>query len=184
MSIVDDVVASPWGWTAEQVVDLVALHQYDEGDRRRDPDLPRWLREVLVVCDLDTQLQMDGLLGWLENRAAQDLDLVVEALVAIGMPADAGLLRDAAGLLDPGQLAEQNERLPVHTVSTFAERHGPVSPQDQDAIAGIQNGLFVHAPDGPDVYALLVAHADTGLHAERHSRTPKGPNDISAPGQP
>jgi hypothetical protein len=33
-----------------------------------------------VVCDLDTHLQMEGLLGWWENAASEDLRLVVDAL--------------------------------------------------------------------------------------------------------
>ncbi|MGG5258634.1 DMP19 family protein [Phycicoccus avicenniae] len=167
MSILDDIADSPREWTAALVIDQVLLHQYDEADRRRDPDLPTWLREILVICDLETQLQMDGLLGWLENRANEDLDLVADALSAIGLPTDAHLVREAAGIIDPRTLSEQNNSLPVHTVSSFRDRHGQVTPQDYERISEIQGKLFASAPDGLDIEALLIAHAHAGLRPER-----------------
>ena len=162
MSLVDRVVASPDDWTPTRVIDEVAGAQYREGDRRRDPEVPSWLRDVLVLCDFDTHLQMEGLLGWWENAAAGDLQLVTEALRSVGMRADARLLEEAALVLDPGELATSSPQ-EVGTVSDFATRHTAVTPHQYERMREIETGLYLNEADGPDLYALLVAHASSGL---------------------
>lgn len=135
---------------------------YDEGDRRRDPDAPSWLREVLVVCDFDTHLQMEGLLGWWENSAVEDLRLVADALRSIGMENDAQLLEEAATVPAPGQL-DADGPFEIGSVSGFSERHPAVTPQQYERIRDIENRLYLNDADGSDLHALLVAHAASGL---------------------
>lgn len=162
MSLIDRIVASPDDWTGTRAIDEVSAAQYDEGDRRRDPVLPPWLREVLVVCDFDTHLQMEGFLGWWENAASEDLHLVADALRAIGMENDARLLEEAATVLPPIQL-EADGPFQIGSVSSFAERHPAVTPQQYERMHDIENRLYLNDADGPDLYALLVAHAASGL---------------------
>ena len=68
VSLIDRIVESPDDWTGARVIDELPLRMYDEGDRRRDSDIPPWLREVLVVCDFDTHLQMERLPGLVGER--------------------------------------------------------------------------------------------------------------------
>jgi hypothetical protein len=162
VSLIDRIVESPDDWTGTRVIDELPLRMYDEGDRRRDPDLPRWLREVLVVCDFDTHLQMEGLLGWWENAASDDLRLVADALRSIGMSNDARLLEDAATVLAPSQLAEDRP-VEIGSVSSFAERHPAVTAEQYERIHGMENRLYLNDAAGADLHALLVAHAASGL---------------------
>lgn len=162
MSLIDRIVESPDDWTGTRVIDELPRRMYDEGDRRRDPELPPWLREVLVVCDFDTHLQMEGFLGWWENAAAEDLRLVADALRSVGMPNDAQMLEDAATVLTPSQL-DAGGRFAIGSVSTFAERHPAVTPQQYERIHDIENRLYLNDAAGADLYALLVAHAAAGL---------------------
>ena len=162
VSLVDRIVECPDEWTGTRVIDELPLHMYDEGDRRRDLDLPLWLRDVLVVCDFDTHLQMEGLLGWWENAASEDLRLVVDALRSVGMQTDARLLEEAATVLVPSQLYSDGP-FGIGSVSNFSERHPSVAPQQYERIRDIEGRLYLNDPDGPDLCALLVAHADSGL---------------------
>ena len=139
-----------------------ALHMYDEGGRRRDPVVPSWLREVLVVCDFDTHLQMEALLGWWENAAGEDLRLVTDALRSIGMENDARLLEEGAKVLAPSGL-DADGPFEIGSVSSFAERNPAVTPRQYEQVRDIESRLYVNDADGPDLYALLVAHAASGL---------------------
>jgi hypothetical protein len=162
VSLIDRIVGSPDDWTGARVIDELPLRMYDEGDRRRDPDIPPWLREVLVVCDFDTHLQMEGFLGWWENAASDDLRLVADALRSIGMPNDARLLEEAATVLAPSQL-DEDRPFEIGSVSSFAERHPAVSPEQYERIHDIENRLYLDDAAGADLHALLIAHAASGL---------------------
>ena len=162
MSLIDRIVESPDDWTGARVIAELPGRMYDEGDRRGDPDIPRWIRDVLVVCDFDAHVQMEGLLGWFENRASEDLQLVADALRSIGMPNDARLLEEAATVLVPTQL-DADPPFEIGSVSSFAERHPAVTPQQYERIQGIENRLYLNDEAGPDLHALLVAHAASGL---------------------
>lgn len=162
VSLIDRIVASPDDWTGTRVIEELGLHTYDEGDRRRDPVIPSWLREILVVCDFDTHLQMEGFLGWWENAASMDLRLVADALASIGMENDARLLEEAATFLPPTQF-DANGPFDVGSVSSFAERHLGVTPQQYERMYDIERRFYLNDDEGPDLYALLVAHATSGL---------------------
>jgi hypothetical protein len=162
VSLIDRILASPGDWTGARVVDELGLHMYDWGDRRRDPDVPSWLREVLVVCDFDTHLQMEGLLGWWENAAAEDLRLVTDALRSIGMENDAQLLEEAARVLAPSRL-DADGPFEIGSVTSFDERHPAVTPYQYEQVHDIESGLYLNDTDGADLHALLVAHAASGL---------------------
>lgn len=49
------------------------------------------------------------------------------------------------------------------SVSSFAVRHPAVTPQQYERIRDIEGTLYLNDPDGPDLCALLVAHAASGL---------------------
>jgi hypothetical protein len=61
-------------------VDELLVRMYDEPDRPHDPHLPEWIRDVLVMCDFESRVQMLGLLGWWENAAKEELDLACRSL--------------------------------------------------------------------------------------------------------
>lgn len=157
--MIDGVAHSPRRWTAEGLLDELRLKMYDEDDRRRDEGLPTWLREVLIICDLETQLQMDGLLGWLENAAADDLDLACTALRSIDATDQADLLRRAAAAVPDVSLASG-----IHEwqVSSFAQRHPDASAKGLAEVREIQTRLWPYDRTS-DVENHLLAHIKEGL---------------------
>lgn len=163
MSVISRIVENPHAWAASDVIDVVFIQQYDEPDRRRDLSVPLWLRQILTLGDLDTQLQMEGLLGWWENAAAEDLDLVCDALIGIGLTDQAELLRRAERVLKPSSLSMDG--LVEGTVSSFSERHPGVSEEEYAALRGLEHRLWYLDPNGADLSKLLLDHAARGLDA-------------------
>ena len=108
------------GWTGARVVDELPVRMYDGGDGEPGQDVPAWLREVMVLCDFETHLQMEGLLGWWEYRS-EDLDVVC-ALRSVGMEDQAALLNEAVEVLGPGQVDASRQ---VNSVSSSLRSDTP-----------------------------------------------------------
>ena len=54
---------------------------------------PVVLRDILLIIDLDTELSMNGLTGYLENASGQHLREVTDALIRSGNETDAMILQ-------------------------------------------------------------------------------------------
>ena len=78
------------------------------------------------------------------------------------MPNDARLLEEAATMLGPSQL-DADRPFEIGSVSSFAERHPDVTPQQYERIHDIANRLYLNDEAGADLHALLIAHAASGL---------------------
>ena len=162
MSVVNRIIESPADWSAAQAVDEVALHMDQEPDRRRDPSVPAWLRDVLVLCDFEPYVQMEGLLGWWEDRAQEDLQLVCAALTAVGLPDQAALLTQAEGVLATDDLSG-GEAGEEWAVSSFSERQPDISADRLARFAEIEGRLWLNDAAAPELYSSLVGHAAAGL---------------------
>lgn len=163
MDVLGNILANPSGWTGERVVQELPLRMYDD-PRRWDPALPGWLRVLMDICDFDTHIQMEGLLGWWENRAAEDLSRMIAAFESIGLPDQAVLLTRASEVLDPSALgADASE--PEFSVSSFAERHPWLDDEQYRRFAELEEQLYLNFTNGPDLYAALVAYTDAWLNA-------------------
>lgn len=153
------VRTDPGGLTGEYLAEHIPLlHEV--------PDLatyPSWFQQVVLVGEFDTELMMDGLLGWYENNTPPLHRATAEALRAVGLPEDADLIDQLPGLLDADQLARDNASLEAGTVSSFVQRHD-VPSEVLDRVAALEEQLYYHG--SRDLYAALVAFCD------RHLRTP------------
>lgn len=163
MGIIDSILDNPSAWTGERVLDELPVRMYDD-ERLADRSVPDWLRVLVVLLDFDVHVQMEGLLGWWENRGSDDLDRVIAAFRAIALEDQADLLVRARKALDPQALVHGADQ-GVHEVSSFAERHETITEEQYEAFAQVEDELYLNAPDGPDLFIALVAHADSGLTA-------------------
>ena len=163
MGVIDSILDNPSAWTGERVLDELAVGMYDD-DRVADRSIPGWLRAVVVLLDFDIHVQMEGLLGWWENRGFDDLDEVVAAFRAVALPDQAELLVRARKVLDPRALDDGPGQTP-YEVSSFAERHDAIADEQYRAFSQLEEELYLNADDGPDLYTALIAHADSGLAA-------------------
>lgn len=107
--------------------------------------------------ELDTHLQMEGLLTWWGNAAADDLELACETLQRIGLGDQAALLCEVEAVMPARSLLDANAQ-DVGAVTSFAERHPRVTDTQYELVASIEPRLWYSDPQVPDVYELLVAH--------------------------
>lgn len=110
--------------------------------------LPRVLQDVMLMIELDTELNMNGILGFLENRSGRYLQETVEALQRIGAERDHELLES----IRVHWLRDEQEQglelkssgteitLQVHSITSFQDRHGI----DIEFIADIAQQLYVY----------------------------------------
>lgn len=161
VGVIDSILENPSAWTGERVLDELPVRMYDD-DRLADRSVPGWLRAVIVLLDFDTHVQMEGLLGWWENRGSDDLDDVIAAFRAVGLADQASLLVRVREVLDPRAL-DADQRQTLYDVSSFVDRHGEVTEEQYRAFDQFEEELYLNADDGPDLYTALVAHADSGL---------------------
>jgi hypothetical protein len=162
VSVIGSILASPSEWTGERIVSELPLHMHDD-PHRGDPSLPNWLRVVIDVCEFDTHVQMEGLLGWWEYRAVEDLGRMIDAFKSTGLPDQVTLLTRASEVLHPGTL-EAGRSGDEYAVSSFGERHPWLDDERYREFAECEAGLYLNAGDGPDLYAALIAYADAGLN--------------------
>jgi len=160
VEITREIVEHPERFTGARVVDELPVHMYDGADAEPGQDVPAWLRDVRVLCDFESHLQMEGLLGWWENRSREDLDVVCAALRSVGMDDQAALLHEAVDVLGPGQVDASGE---VNSVSSFSQRHPEMTDEQLEQCRTLEERLALDGANGVDLRSALIAHADSGL---------------------
>jgi hypothetical protein len=91
--------------------------------------LPPALRIPMLILDFDTELSMQGILGFLENSTGLYLAETIDALDAIGAHGDATTLgRISAIMVEHGVTVEQLRanvgRGELYEITTFRKTHG------------------------------------------------------------
>ncbi|WP_434752197.1 DMP19 family protein [Paenibacillus amylolyticus] len=121
------------GMSGEEIVGSIAMDMYRAEFAtimEHVAELPVVLRDIMLIIDLDTELSMNGLTGYLENASGQHLREAIEALKRNGNETDAMILQKVEQLLaeqsiTTGELRENVERLSVHDITTSRQTHGP-----------------------------------------------------------
>jgi hypothetical protein len=112
--------------------------------RHELPELPEVLRNVVLVVDFNTEIIMQGLLGFLENSTGQFLPETIIALRTIGAFATAHTLCEVQDVLASSQISTRSlhddlQKLELFQITTFRADHPQVDAQALDAIAAIED---------------------------------------------
>jgi hypothetical protein len=130
-------------------------------DRLRDIAEP--LRVAILVLDFDTELCMNGMLGFLENSTGLYFAETIEAFEKIGASETVSVLRAIEKTLDkhgvtPARLRADFAGTQAYQITTFRELHGDLGTMpnevDQDA-----RRLYLYGKPGTrePVWSLLEA---------------------------
>jgi hypothetical protein len=98
----DNVVAAFGGKTGPEVLEALAAQIYRpplSALRDRLGELPAAARVPILIIDLDTEMHMQGIVGFLGNSSGHHLDDTIEALTAIGAQTTAATMRKIAAIL-------------------------------------------------------------------------------------
>ncbi|MCP1307330.1 DMP19 family protein [Paenibacillus tyrfis] len=119
--------------SADEIMDHVGINRYSqENIQLKDEEvffkLPALLQDIVLLIDFDTELIMNGILGFLENSTGKYLNETIEALERIGAVHDANALKDIKRILEnynlsTGQLHRDLQDLEPYEINYFRQVH-------------------------------------------------------------
>ncbi|MFS0870291.1 hypothetical protein [Paenibacillus xylanilyticus] len=153
--------------SGEEVVGSVAMDLYRAEFatiRECGPELPQVLRDVILIIDLDTELSMNGITGFLENASGQFLEETIAAMQRVGNEADADILKSIQQELSengvtPEQLRENVNALSEHDVTTSLKTHGPHIHEVMQRVE-LQAGNLSMQEDNEESFELLYQYVE------------------------
>ncbi|WP_063564119.1 DUF4375 domain-containing protein [Paenibacillus sp. O199] len=154
--------------SGEEVVGSVAMDLYRAEFatiRECGPELPQVLRDTILIIDLDTELSMSGITGFLENVSGRFLGETTEAMQRIGNDADAEILKNIQHMLSetgvtPEQLRENVNALSEQDVTTTLNTHGQQIHEVLQQVE-LEAGNLSMQSDNEEVFELLYQYVDT-----------------------
>ncbi|WP_435166843.1 DMP19 family protein [Paenibacillus glycanilyticus] len=155
--------------SASELIEQVCSNRYKQesyytNDKEVFKKLPEVLQDIILLIDLDTELTMNGLLGFAENSSGRYLDETIKVLERIGAVNDANALQELKDILkeygasthilnDDIQLVQQYE------VQSFAQTHQIFDEEFYDRIQKAEEKLYVYANQG-NVFDHLTAYIE------------------------
>ncbi|WFR62290.1 hypothetical protein P9222_29390 [Paenibacillus amylolyticus] len=153
--------------SGEEVVGSIAMDLYRaEFATIRDsgPELPQVLRDIILIIDLDTELSMNGMSGFLENASGQYLVETIAAMERTGNDADAVILKKIEQMLSEngithGQLRDNVNGLTEDDITTSLQTHGEQIHKVLQEIELEAANLSMQA-DNEESFDLLYQYVD------------------------
>ncbi|MDR0267219.1 DUF4375 domain-containing protein [Paenibacillus sp.] len=118
--------------SAEDIVSEICTNLYsDRGLQARAnfEELPMWLQDIILIIDFDTELNMNGIIGFLENSTGSYLDETIDSLRRIGAIQDYVVLTNIKLILisngiDPRILRVNMNNQSEYKISSSQMMHG------------------------------------------------------------
>ena len=156
--------------STDEILDSLAIQIYEPPLSKLREDLrsvPEVFRIPVLIIDFNTEVCMQGVLGFLENSTGFYLADTIAAMEAIGAHDTATTLRTIQGIMaEHGvtheQLRGDLDRMQEWQITTFAECHGEELSQMADLVGQESTKLYIydrmHDREGEDVFVLLSAY--------------------------
>jgi signal transduction histidine kinase len=128
------------------------------------PELPQVLRDTILIIDLDTELSMNGMTGFLENVSGQYLGETIAAMERIDNDADAVILKKIEQMLSAsgvthGQLQDNVNGLSEDDITTSLQTHGEQIYEVLQQIE-LEAGNLSMQSDNEESFDLLYQYVD------------------------
>ena len=132
-------------------------------DRLREIAEP--LRVPILVLDFDTELNMNGMLGFLENSTGLYFPETIEAFDKVGASETVSILRAIERTLErhgvtPSGLRADFAGTEEYQITTFRELHGDLGTITNDVEEDARRHLYGKAGTGEPVWSLLEAFVE------------------------
>lgn len=109
--------------TAEDIVNEVCRNLYEaQGQEAMEHlhELPELLQDIILLIELDTELSINGIIGFLENRTGRYLDETIDCLRRIGALEDYEALSAIKGQLQKIGIDTEGMRSSVNALQQNA----------------------------------------------------------------
>ena len=128
--------------------------------------IPEELRIPILIIDFDTAVQMNGILGFLENSTGLYLLDTIDVFEAIGASRTANILRTIRRIMsDCGitveQLREDFANVEEHQITSFSKLHGEKATQMAELIDHEADKLYVYDHSSEAVFDLLEHYLES-----------------------
>jgi hypothetical protein len=159
--------------TAEDIVGNISLNLYEEQNSRIREEvfdsLPNLIKDIILIIDLDTELSMDGILGFLENSTGLFLEDTIQALERISAFADSKILKRIQTILrqhgtSTKRLREDVNAGALYEIASFSKTHGNTYDAMACEIAKEAENLYLYQIDR-DIFSYLFQYTDQNKNA-------------------
>ncbi|MCK9860652.1 DUF4375 domain-containing protein [Paenibacillus sp. ATY16] len=158
-----------YGISANDLIDHVCTNRYNKeiyykNDKEVFKKLPEVLQDIILLIDLDTELNMNGLLGFAENSSGRYLDETIKVLERIGAVNDANALQEIKDILkeygaSTHILNHDIQLVQQYEVQVFAQTHQIFDDEFYDRIQKAEEKLYVYANQG-NVFDHLTVYIE------------------------
>jgi Domain of unknown function (DUF4375) len=138
------------------------------------PNLTNPLHLVILLIDCDTEIDMNGMLGFLENPTGRHLKQTIQALQLIGASKSAALFEAVQDCMTKNRitwerLSSDLEGSAEYEISSFRQRHGEAIAAFTSEISRLtrQFSLFNRHRSREDAYAALCGYMDSRVNELR-----------------
>jgi hypothetical protein len=155
--------------TSRELIETLSTRIYEpplSEARERIFAVPSAFRVVVLVLDFGTDVNMQGMRGFLENSTGLYLAETIEAFDRIGARATADVLRNIQGILATHgvstlQLRAGFEGTTPYQITSFNELHGDLGSLPEEVEREAERlHVYAEPEGGEDVWALLDAFVD------------------------
>lgn len=123
-----------------KLIEALSIRIYEpplSSARDRLRELAEPLRVPILVLDFDTELNMNGILGFLENSTGLYFEETIEAFDKIGASETVSVLREIARILDrhgvtPLRLRENFAGVQEFQITSFRQLHGDLGTMPEE----------------------------------------------------
>ena len=152
--------------SGEDIVERIASHMY-EGEflsvRENLEIIPELLKDIILIIDFDTELTMNGIVGFLENSSGIYFSETLDAFKRIELFQDLEVLnRIKSILLENGvmleTLREHVNNLTEYQVASFFEIHGNDLSSVFHSIENEADQLYLYRND--DIFKQLFHYVE------------------------
>ena len=151
----------------DEILDNLALSCEPPLSKLRDDlrSIPRTLRIPILIIDFDTEVHINGILGFLENPTGLYLTDTIDALETIAAYDTAETLRAIQRIMTEHGVTVQQLRgdfanVTEFEITSFSELHGEELSQMADLIVQESRKLYVYDRAAERVFDLLSAYLD------------------------
>lgn len=157
------------GVSGEQIIEEIAKNLYNDANYRiTEPaifyKLPEVIRDIILIINLDTELQMQGILSFLENSTGLYLNDTIETLQRIHAEEDYIIMKKIRALLKTNgvstvELRDNVNSQEVFSISSFSNRHGSTYDAFADKVCEIADMLYLNSKDR-NIFVNLIEYVD------------------------
>ncbi|MGM1048068.1 MAG: DMP19 family protein [Bacillota bacterium] len=153
--------------SGEEIVEHIALHIYKDhfsDIREHFEQLPEVLRDIVLVIDLDTELNMNGITGYLENSSGCYFEETMETLERIQFREDLNIMKNIKAILMTNgislqKLRENRSSLAEYQISNFLETHGRTISDVMDLIETEAEQLYLYHEEN-NIFEYLFKYVE------------------------